>query len=366
MLPAAHGDCLLVEYGTTNDVHRMLIDGGVARTYNVLRSELERVPEKQRHFELIVVTHVDADHIEGIVKLLSDDNLGLRVREIWFNGLQHLDECAPLHLGGVQGEYLSALIGQRAIPWNSAGENRPIHAASDAALPCFALPGDLQLTILSPTRETMAKMAEAWESEVQKAGLVPGQTKECLEHLQTKGKRLLVRFSDEAEVPDVKSLLAEPYEGDTSPANGSSIAFLAEYEGLSVLFGADAYAEVLVSSIERLLKARNLDVLEVDIFKLPHHGSAANLSSRLMELVRAKRILVSTSGAIFGHPDAEAIARILAATPNVEFVFNYRSEETEIWDHDTLRRQFGYTTRYPRENGEIMRVDVSSESTTTP
>lgn len=360
MLPAAHGDCLLVEYGTSNGVYRVVIDGGVVHTYETLRAQLEAIPEKQRELTLLVITHVDADHIEGAVKLLSDESLGLRMNEVWFNGYEQLAVDAPVNFGGVQGEYASALIEKRKLSWNAVTNGGAICVPDEGPLPTFTLPGGLQITILSPTISRMADMADKWDSEVKKAGLVPGHSKEALEHLQTKGKRLLVRFSDTDEGPNVQDLVAEPYDRDTAPANGSSIAFIAEYGGKRVLFGADAHAEVLVSSLERLLKERKLDILDLDIFKLPHHGSSANLSPRLLDLVNPKQVLVSTSGAIFEHPDAEAIARILHTKRSVDFVFNYRSEETEVWDNDNLRKQFQYTTHYPQKNGQIMTVDVEN------
>jgi len=361
MLPAAHGDCLLVEYGSNHDVHRMLIDGGVSSTYNTLRAKLLSIPEKQRRLDLAVISHVDADHIEGIVKLLGDDALNLSIREIWFNGLTHLDDRLPLSFGGVQGEYASALIEKRKIPWNQANEGQAIHVPDEGPLPCFTLPGGMRLTILSPTLEKMHTMADKWEAEVKKAGLVPGHPKEALEHMAIKSKRLMC-FSEGSDEPDVEALVREPYERDDAPANGSSIAFLAEYEGKSVLFGADAHAEVLVETITRLLKTRQLDVLPLDIFKLPHHGSSANLSPELVKLIQAKQVLVSTSGAIFEHPDAEAIARIVHSRRDIDLIFNYRSEETAVWDCEKVRQQFGFSTQYPRENGQIVSLDLTSQA----
>jgi len=362
MLPAAHGDCFVVEYGTGSDTHRMLIDGGVARTYDVLRAELAAIPEKQRQLSLLVIPHVDADHIEGIIKLLSDKSLEIDIREVWFNGYTQLAEDSPLNFGSVQGEYASAFIEERKIPWNNANEKNAIHVPDEGPLPVFTLPGGMRLTILSPTREKMDTMANEWESEVKKAGLVPGHSKESLERLQTKGRRSLSRFSGDDDGPHVEELAAEPYERDDAPANGSSIAFLAEFNGKRVLFGADAHAEVLVPSIERLLKERGLHVLELDVFKLPHHGSSANLSPRLLELVTAKQVLVSTSGAIFDHPDTEAIARLVQAKHKIELVFNYQSEETAIWDSEVLRKKYAYATRYPKENGQIMTIDLENRA----
>jgi beta-lactamase superfamily II metal-dependent hydrolase len=357
MFPAAHGDCLLVEYGSAKRVYRVLIDGGVARAYDTLRAQLLAIPARERRLDLLVVTHVDADHIEGIVRLLTDTTLEIRIDDVWFNGYEHLSEGTPLDFGGVQGEYLSAMIQKRKLQWNGATKGRAFCVPAKGPLPVFHLPGDLTLTLLSPSPATMAKMADAWENEVRKAGLDPAHPKEALEHLVHKGKKLIARF-DEDEGPDVEALATATYKADTSPANGSSIAFLAEYKDKRILFGADAYAEVLENSIQRLLQTRGIDVLELDAFKLPHHGSRANLSAELVDMVRARKVLVSSSGALFRHPDEEAIARILKRKWPTEFVFNYRSIENEVWDHDETKKEYGYTTRYPAANETGMRVVI--------
>jgi hypothetical protein len=361
MLPAAHGDCLWIEYGSPGKVHRVLIDGGVGPTYEALRAKIKELPPDDRRFDLLVVTHVDADHIEGIVKLLGAEAMDATFDDVWFNGWLHLTEGLPADFGGVQGEYLSALIQKRKFPWNNATEGRALVVPDDGPLPTFKLAGGLLLTLLSPSWKTVRKMADAWEAEVQKAGLDPNSPKkerEALELLKTKGKRLVPKAFTEEESPDVEALAAARYHADTSPANGSSIAFLAEYRGKAVLFGADAYSEVLAPSVKRLLAERGAEVLELDAFKLPHHGSRANLSQELLALLRSRHVLVSTNGAQFEHPDAEAIARVLKTGWEPALHFNYRSDENTIWDDDDLMKEHAYTARYPEEdeNGLVVKI----------
>ena len=72
MLPAAHGDCLWIEYGSGSAVHRILIDGGPAHAYPALRQRILHLPAGERRFDLLVITHIDADHIEGVIRLLLD------------------------------------------------------------------------------------------------------------------------------------------------------------------------------------------------------------------------------------------------------------------------------------------------------
>jgi hypothetical protein len=346
MLPAAHGDCLWVEYGLPGRTHRLLIDGGVATTYPTLRAKILSLPPTERHFELLVVTHVDADHIEGVVSMLADKSLEARFGDVWFNGLMHLSEGMPVDYGGVQGEYLSALIQRNKLPWNVARGGGALIVPGDGPLPVFTLPGGLTLTLLSPTLETARNMADVWDDVVREAGLDPANPVKTLEHLETRGKRLIYSFDGEAG-PDVAALAAEPYQRDKSPANGSSIAFLAEYEGKRCLFAADAFGEVLAESVRRLLAARGEDVLLLDGLKLPHHGSRANVSKELLGLVRSRHVLVSTSGRRFHHPDEQAIARVIEARWGASLAFNYRSEDNEMWDDAALMKEYGFSARYP-------------------
>jgi len=69
MLPADRGDCLLIEYGATDEVeYRVLIDGGHANAYEEVQERLLQVPtdaEGRRQFELLVITHIDGDHVDG-------------------------------------------------------------------------------------------------------------------------------------------------------------------------------------------------------------------------------------------------------------------------------------------------------------
>jgi len=66
MFPAGHGDCLWIEYGDPARPHRVLMDGSVKETYRErLKSRIAALAPENRHFELFVLTHIDADHIEA-------------------------------------------------------------------------------------------------------------------------------------------------------------------------------------------------------------------------------------------------------------------------------------------------------------
>jgi len=123
-LPARYGDCIWIEYGTNDEMHRILIDGGTSGTKSDIRELIEALPEDQRKFELVVVTHVDRDHIEGILALLEEEKLAFKVEDFWFNGWEHLPEDNREEFGPVQGERLTAAILKHHVKWNKAFDDK--------------------------------------------------------------------------------------------------------------------------------------------------------------------------------------------------------------------------------------------------
>jgi glyoxylase-like metal-dependent hydrolase (beta-lactamase superfamily II) len=103
MLPAEHGDCLWVEYGDPGRPSVLLIDGGTGASATTRRLG-QRIADRlgsDHPAALAVVTHVDADHITGVLDLLEAPGAGPPFAEVWFNGWEHL---APGVRGPVQGE----------------------------------------------------------------------------------------------------------------------------------------------------------------------------------------------------------------------------------------------------------------------
>lgn len=346
LLPARHGDAIWIEYGDPAAPGRILIDGGATKSTKEVIHRLirERIPEDATpDFELIVLSHIDADHLAGLLRVFEDTDVPLRPGDVWFNGWEHLPDD---RLGAKQAERLSDAIRARNLPWNQAFGGDAVRLPGTladphpAVLPTHTLPGGMTLTLLSPTYEALADLKPAWRKEVELAGLVPGTTEKAEEQADRLGETVLDLDPDE--------LAQERFQPDGSEANGASIAFLAEYGGRSVLLTGDAHSATLEASISTLLTARNQTRLDVDAFKLPHHGSKYNLSTRLVELVNAKRYLISTDGTSHSrHPDPVALMRILTRQQGARLEFNYATATTKPWGADRLKRRFDHETVYP-------------------
>jgi beta-lactamase superfamily II metal-dependent hydrolase len=368
MLPADEGDTFWIEYGPDGgQVHRVLIDCGRKTAY---RAVAERLSDEVA-FELFVLTHVDADHIEGAVPLLQDGRFKPdSVRDVWFNEYRHLlGEQVVVEeedqLGAQQGEYFAAVLRQRGFAWNRAFDGWPVVVPDEGPLPELELAGGMKITLLSPTMEQLAAMRDRWERDLVAAKpdkrIEPGDWERALEVLAEES-RLAPDVLGHEEVewpPDVAQLGDSEFTSDTAEPNGSSIAFLAEYAGKRALFAGDAHAPVLAAGIRRMLADSGADRLTLDVFKLSHHGSKYNLSKDLLDLVSCRRYLISTNGARHHHPDPEAIARVICfGGESPELLFNYREDEQARWDDDELRDEHGYTTVYPDGDDGHVKIEV--------
>lgn len=312
---AACGDCLQIDYqGTDDGPHRLLVDGGLGTAFDTGIGSVLGPPDQPTTVDVAVVTHVDGDHIEGILRAFRDRRLV--ADDVWFNGRNQLVKQFP-DLGGrstKQGDALGRLIPDDARNRVVSGSALMLGPSAPTVVP---LPGGAVAVLLSPSEDRLRNLLKKWPA--------PNAT------------RGAEQFGDEVDVSRLEKILERgtgsrgpgEFGGDKSVANASSIAFLFEHDGLSILLTADAYASVLTRSITALLSARRQDKLKVDVFKLPHHGSRQNMTDDLLDLIDPERVLVCTDGSKFKHPDADAMEMVRRHYPRAEVVFTDRTTVTE-------------------------------------
>jgi hypothetical protein len=324
------------------------VDGGPPESWPTLRALIERLPAGERHVDLAVVSHIDSDHIGGMVPLLADRALGVTFGDVWFNGLAQLPDPATGRMRSVaEGESLAALLSGagdgRAPPWNAAFAGAAVMTPGDRAFVEVPIDDGPRITLLSPTPKRLTALRRVWV--------------EALERLK-RGE------SEEAGPPappepldDLPGLAATATSNDQSVPNGSSIAFLLEHEGASCLLAADAFPTVLGAALWSLVNARGGKPLELDVFKLPHHGSRGNVTAKLVELAPARHYVVSTSGEHFNHPHDVALARVVTSgVPDATLWFNYDTPQLRRWDDPALCGRYGFATRFPGGPGEGARL----------
>lgn len=340
MMPAAFGDSILVRYGSRTAPHHVLIDGGLEGNWRSLRDRLASIGTPCP-LDLLVITHIDKDHIGGVVRLLEEAPGAIAPRDVWFNGKAQL-EAVDDRFGVAQGERLSERIAELRLPHNLAFDGGPVLVPDHGALPRKTLPGGAVITLLSPGPGQLRRLLVDWERALNEArlkadgSLGPDDEAPPVTDTPTPDDRL---------GDTVRELADGEFEEDDTRPNGSSIAFAFEWDGRRVLFGADAFPSVLRRSIERMGEDRP----RFDAFKVSHHGSRANTDVDLLASMRCPAFLVSTNGASYGHPDDDTIARILIhGQPSAKrLFFNYTSDRNRRWGKAALKGRYGYEAFYP-------------------
>lgn len=351
MLPAREGDALWVSWGDGRIDHRLIVDMGTQATGVELRQRIEAFPESQRNFELLVITHVDRDHIGGALTCLAEAEPleGLRISDVWFNGWSHLDGKST-RVGGVaprgeleawgptHGERFSSwLNGQR---WNGEFSGGPVCHFRGERPVTKALAGGVEVTVLGPTANRLSEFRPVWKEEIQNA-LTNERSRQLMPNLEFFGRESPPRLESRIDLDD---LAESDIKKDTSKANGSSIALVIEYEGKRILLAGDAYPQDLVES---LVEWKGQLPVDFHAVKLSHHGSAKSLTDQFVRAVRTSHWLFSTDGTRYGHPDAAAVARVLrSSTLPPTLCFNVPSKYNRYWDSDDWRTMYGYETCY--------------------
>lgn len=355
-LPARFGDAIWIEYGDRSSPHYLLIDGGTAGTRHQIASMMKKAAHPQPRLDLLVITHIDRDHIEGVLGLLEQDSPGFVADEVWFNAFHHLPENPEeIVFSPMQAERLTMRLAGLEWGWNQAFGGGAVCLPDDDLPEPVTLAGGMKITLLSPTSEALLRLRSEWEKEVQQANLRQEKP------LPTNDEAI-----PEADIsfevptpPDLEALAQAPFQEDTSIANASSIAFIAEFDGRRALFAADAPADGLLTSLERLSPDQPVSL---DLLKVSHHGSRYTTSLPLIQKLSCSRYALSTNGSIFKHPDQEAIARVvMGSRERAHVYFNYLSPRNEIWGSDWLKNQFGYDTHFPGPGEQGITIDLAEE-----
>jgi beta-lactamase superfamily II metal-dependent hydrolase len=329
---------MLLSYGHGRLTHRILIDGGRALTYPLIKPMLEKIGL----LDLLVITHVDQDHIMGVLAMMEDMDRPVQFRDIWFNGYDQLRDVEIEVFGARDGEKLTTALLAQNLPWNKAFSGRAVRCDRQAV----SL-GDATLTLLSPDQDQLAALIPVWEKECGKEGLMPGEEmKEPPPGYEQFGAINIDTLADEKFVPD------------TSKTNPTSIGFLFEYDGTRLVFTGDGDDARLRSSLQPLADAAG-GRLRIDALKVSHHGSKANLSKETLAILDCGTYIISTDGSRHQHhPDDVAMARIIKyGAPPKEIAFNYLSRAA-TWKTPEWQTKYGFTLRYPepRQDGNLTLV----------
>jgi hypothetical protein len=356
---ARKGDCMLLHYGTADEPGLAVIDGGPAGVYEPhLKPRLLEIRNARGvgdgeplPVDLLMVSHVDDDHIRGILDLTKEEIERMNAQEprllsvmsFWHNSFDAIIDHTPDELTSTfKSKFGEAAAGGATL--------------SDDALLAVEMESDAESEVVLSGLKVLASIAQGFRLRLDAEALgypsnpdfggklilaregagtidvgggltltVVGPLHAELAELHEKHVEWLKQLEREGKSPE--SALAAYV--DESVANLSSIVVLAETEGKRMLLTGDARGDKVLAGLEMLGLLQPGGTMELDVLKVPHHGSANNLDDDFFERIIARHYVFSGNGE-HGNPEREALEMLFRARGDEPLVVHLTYPVEEI------------------------------------
>jgi hypothetical protein len=400
MFPAKKGDAFLIRLDNEKNI---LIDMGYKTTYkDYILNRLIAIRNEGQCIDLLIITHIDEDHIQGAIEFFKDNGRAdmpelIEVKEVWHNSFRHLnfnkvkglkltdfeetqlenikccnssvdgdaeineDRSISAEQGSTLAGYLYAL-GYNKTRWNNLfnGESVNLDIKKKVKL------DEISIYILSPDTKKLQVLYDIWTKELKKIDcdftICDSELFDDAHEMFIKKIKPTLDINENQNISSSSKNFRDylerdlvQNEQDNSESNGSSIAFILEYKGKKCLFLGDAQEDVVIRSLDDYRNSG--ENMNFDVVKTSHHGSLKN-NFKWLENIKAKKYLISTNGKKHNHPDSEVLAKILKNNDDKkEIYFNYPLDICYDIDNEMLREMYNYSVIYGKNN-ESIKIEV--------
>lgn len=332
--PALYGDSFFVQF--FNEKINILIDTGFITTFNqYLKPKLLELDNNGEVLDLLVITHIDADHISGAIRLLEENVSNeqanvIRIKNIWHNSYRHIhpetensislraqnrnkiavrrldalgyplvEEKSQHSISAKQGSSLASLIKKGGYNWNAQFNGEAVVIDNQSVV---QLTEKIKLVLLSPSLQKLEDLRKYWLSELRKLGHIGKEEIDLFYDdafefsVSRENEGIESQKSISATKLDIDFLSNKEFKEDTSVTNGSSISFVLEYDGRKILFLGDSHPSIIEESLKKIYSE---EVIWFDAIKVSHHGSKSNTSPQLLALVDSDYYFISTNSKKF-------------------------------------------------------------------
>lgn len=307
VLQAEFGDALLLEHKPTGgSTHWYLVDGGPGSNYaDNLKGVLEGVAKKGGSLDAVVLSHVDNDHVLGLIDLF-DDLLQAQVAgtppvigvaELWHNSFE-LVPGDPGVENDVKAAFATAAASGASMETFGASV---LGQGEGFQLRIKALQLGLTPNQPFPNQEIRTETAPV----ITRNGLtlrVVGPSGPNLDDLRDDWVEWLT--THEPKIASGSPLAAA--SADDSIPNLSSVCLLVTEGTRSALLTGDARGDHILDNLEALHIIPKGGTLHVGLLKMPHHGSDRNSDPEFFERITADRYVFSANGRD-GNPDTATL-----------------------------------------------------------
>ncbi len=327
ILKAFNGDLLWLTLHNNNDtITNIIIDSGPGNAYQFknkkgklqageLQKLINYLRENGQFVDLLILTHVDDDHIGGLLKWFKkDEDAKNLIKKVWFNSGRLIAEHFKQedteenvlfvdHYDGFDTSIKQGAKFEDLLEENNLWDRRLIKALDQIEV--FGL----KFHFLSPDYYKLDALLGKWNKEAPIT--------------DTSGKNDYGFSLNEHISHDV-------FVEDKSIHNGSSIGFILDYNGKKAVFLGDAHPIQVTESLKDLGYSRE-EPLKAEFLKVSHHGSKANTNYELLELIDTDNYIISSNGDKHQLPDKQSLARIINHNNKAKICFNYPEMINEIF-----------------------------------
>ncbi|MDT4897251.1 MAG: hypothetical protein QOH25_2328 [Acidobacteriota bacterium] len=364
------GDCLLL---TASDGRKMLVDGGMSRAYSEhVAPALGQLRKDKQTIDVVYVSHIDQDHISGILKMMDDEvewrihdyqvSTGNKhkkepdvprppkVKEIWHNAFHEqlgkntgeIEEMlaasaailsgsgvdAVKELASAQNELVTSITEaikltrrvspeQLGIKLNRPASGKLMLRRSDSK-PIKL--GGMKFSIIGPSATDLANMRKDWNDWL-------NANKDKLKEISDRGADDASKFSVKEigqiilpkirqaqelssllPLAEAKKLKLGEREKVTNP-NLASLMFYVEEKGKTLLLTGDGHHLDILAGLRQTGKLTGAGGLHVNVLKVQHHGSEHNLDEKFCQTVTADHYVFCGNGE-HKNPDLSVIQAI--------------------------------------------------------
>jgi beta-lactamase superfamily II metal-dependent hydrolase len=362
VVQAKYGDALILSFGRPAGPRHILIDGGPSGNYAVdLEPALDQIIGRGRKLDLVVVSHVDNDHVIGVLDLfaaieedrVSDRDPRTHIAGLWHNSFERtidptgevtqqmqeimmmaraanmtMRSTADAFYGIKEGNRLRLMAQKLQIPSNK-GFKGDVLLADTAKLPIKF--GPLELRIAGPNKANLRALQSNW-----------------LNWLEETAQRIT---SDPAAAA----------MSDNSVPNLSSVVLLAKCDGKTILLTGDGRGDFIIEGLQTARLARN-GRLHVDVLKVQHHGSSRNTTRDFFDAITADTYVLSADGR-HNNPQFETMKWIVEAARDrqrpITLVATNQTETIDQLQKKLPPCDYGYTLRIMPKNQHSIKIVLS-------
>ncbi len=338
----------------------MLVDGGMRASYTEhVAPTLGELREQGKNLDVVCVSHIDRDHVYGILQMMEDlvawrvhdyqvNHGNARHREprskrppevsrIWHNAFHEIVGENSGQIGDMLAATATILYGSESEKIRERAESQheltasvgdaielshriggeqlriPLNPEYDNKLMLVKKPqprlaiGEMSATVLGPSKADLRKLRDEWNEWLE-------DNERELRRIRDRVREVEAQLAGDEIARVIQPALVQTEELGrrervTTP-NLASLMLLVEEDEKSILLTGDGHHLDILKGLKHHRKLDRHGRIHVDVLKVQHHGSEHNIDEAFCDAVTADHYIFCGNGA-HHNPDARVVKLIV-------------------------------------------------------